>query len=73
MMEERSLLIEVNELKSLISLRDTNSPFVIIDTRAPEVFAKGHILGALNIHEFFTYLSTSTPDGLTKIQHVFEE
>ena len=30
----------------------------MIDTRAPEAYAAGHIAGAVNIHDIFTYLAT---------------
>jgi thiosulfate/3-mercaptopyruvate sulfurtransferase len=44
---------------------------VVIDTRAPEEYAKGHIPGAVNIREIFTYLATSTPEGLASLQSEF--
>src|SRR6266581_628225 len=34
---------------------------VVIDTRDPASYAAGHIPGAVNIHEIFTYLAMSTP------------
>jgi thiosulfate/3-mercaptopyruvate sulfurtransferase len=44
---------------------------VVIDTRSPEEYAVGHIPGAVNIREIFTYLATSTPEGLTLLQTEF--
>jgi thiosulfate/3-mercaptopyruvate sulfurtransferase len=44
---------------------------VVIDTRDPEEYAKGHIPGAVNIREIFTYLATSTPEGLVNLQAEF--
>lgn len=44
---------------------------VVIDTRAPDAFAAGHIPGAVNLHEIFTYLATSTPEGLTALRETF--
>lgn len=44
---------------------------VVIDTRAPEAFAAGHVPGAVNIHDIFTYLATSTPEGLAELRGKF--
>lgn len=44
---------------------------VVIDTRAPDAFAAGHIPGAVNLHEIFTYLATSTPEGLAALRETF--
>jgi long-chain fatty acid transport protein len=38
-------------------------PVVMIDTRDPEAYAAGHIAGAVNLREIFTYLATSTPEN----------
>lgn len=46
---------------------------VVIDTRSPEAYAAGHIPGAVNMHEIFTYLSTSTPDGVEAMKAKFAE
>jgi thiosulfate/3-mercaptopyruvate sulfurtransferase len=54
-----------------------NNGVVAIDTRDPDSYAAGHIPGAVNIHDIFTYLSTSTPEGLKeltdKFSHAFGE
>ena len=34
---------------------------VLIDTRSPDAYAAGHIPGAVNVHDIFTYLAMSTP------------
>lgn len=47
------------------------SAVVIIDTRSPEEYAMGHIPGAINIREIFTYLATSTAAGLASLQTQF--
>ncbi len=60
-------LIDATELYTLM----TTQPVVIIDTRAPEDYAISHIPGAVNIREIFSYLSTSTPEGLTSMQGMF--
>jgi thiosulfate/3-mercaptopyruvate sulfurtransferase len=44
---------------------------VIIDTRNPDAYAAGHIPGAVNIHDIFTYLAMSTPDEMAKLQDKF--
>ncbi len=44
---------------------------VVIDTRAPEAFAAGHIPGAVNLHEIFTYLATSDAEGLATLRDTF--
>ena len=48
-------------------------PVVIIDTRDPDDYAVSHIPGAVNIREIFTYLGTSTSEGLESLQSVFAE
>lgn len=44
---------------------------VIIDTRAPDAYAAGHIPGAVNLHEIFTFLATSDPDGIAQMTDTF--
>jgi thiosulfate/3-mercaptopyruvate sulfurtransferase len=46
---------------------------IMIDTRDPESFAAGHIPGAVNAHDIFTYLATSTPEGQKELQSKFAE
>jgi thiosulfate/3-mercaptopyruvate sulfurtransferase len=46
---------------------------VIIDTRAPEAFAAGHIPGAVNMHEIFTFLATSDAEGIAEMTRTFAE
>jgi thiosulfate/3-mercaptopyruvate sulfurtransferase len=64
------------DMKPLITPADlatlaAASPMVILDTRSPEEYAAGHIPGAINMREIFTYLATSTPDGLASLQAQF--
>lgn len=54
------VLVSAGELEALIASGST----VIIDTRSPESYSEGHIPGAVNIHDIFTYLATSTPEGM---------
>jgi thiosulfate/3-mercaptopyruvate sulfurtransferase len=48
-------------------------PIVVIDTRSPEEYAKGHLPGAVNIRDIFTYLATSDPTGIAGMQQTFAE
>ena len=44
---------------------------VLIDTRNPASYAAGHLPGAVNIHEIFTYLAMSTPEGVAAMRDKF--
>lgn len=61
----------------LISAKDLDSmsvgDVVIIDTRNPDAYAAGHIPGAVNLHEIFTFLATSTPDGIAELKAKFAD
>ncbi len=61
--------------KTLISPEDLAAmdDVVIIDTRAPEAFAEGHIPGAVNLHEIFTFLATSDAEGIAEMTKTFAE
>jgi len=48
-----------------------SEPIVIIDTRDPATYAASHIPGAVNIHDIFTYLATSTPEGVEAMREKF--
>lgn len=50
-----------------------SSDIVIIDTRAPEAFAAGHIPGAVNLHDIFTYLATSDAAGMEELTQKFAD
>lgn len=49
----------------------TSEPVVLIDTRDPATYAAGHLPGAVNIHEIFTYLAMSTPEGVAAMRDKF--
>src|SRR6266853_516380 len=49
----------------------TTGPVVIIDTRDPATYAAGHLPGAVNVHDIFTYLATSTPEGVAAMREKF--
>src|SRR5271168_3822098 len=48
-------------------------PRVIIDTRNPDAYAAGHLPNAVNVHEIFTFLATSTPEGIHELKTKFAE
>ena len=56
-----SVLITPSELEAMMA----KGGIVLIDTRAPDAYAAGHLKDAVNIHDIFTYLATTTPDGVT--------
>lgn len=58
-----TVLITPDELSSLAA----SGKIVVIDTRDPKSYASGHIPGAVNLHEIFTYLATSTPEGMSEL------
>ena len=51
----------------------TTSPTVVIDTRSPDAYAAGHLPGAVNVHEIFTYLAMSTPEGMAELKQKFAQ
>src|ERR1700676_1310574 len=61
------VLITPTELLTLTN----NEPAVLIDTRGPAAYAAGHLPGAVNIHDIFTYLATSTPEGVAAMCNKF--
>lgn len=61
------VLLEPRDLAAQL----TNDNIVLIDTRDPESFAAGHIPGAVNAHDIFTYLATSTPEGQRELNEKF--
>jgi thiosulfate/3-mercaptopyruvate sulfurtransferase len=61
------VLITPTELLMLTN----NEPAVLIDTRDPATYAAGHLPGAVNIHDIFTYLATSTPEGVAAMRNKF--
>ncbi len=62
-----TIMISPDQLMALQSA----GPVVIIDTRDADTYAKGHIEGAANLRETFTYLATSTPAGLKELKDTF--
>ncbi len=64
-----SVLIEPADLQTAMA----SEPMVVIDTRDSGVYAKGHLPGAVNLREIFTYLATSDADGLEGLKEKFAE
>jgi len=64
-----NILITPGQLQKLTS----SLPTVIIDTRSPEAYAAGHIPGAVNIHDIFTFLATSSKEGMEELRDKFAE
>ncbi len=60
-------LISPTELEALMAA----TPTVVIDTRDADTYAAGHITGAVNMREIFTYLATSTAEGLESLKSTF--
>lgn len=61
-------------MTALITPRETlccKEPLIFIDTRAPEAYAAGHIPGAVNMREIFTYVSMSTDSEISTLHGRF--
>jgi thiosulfate/3-mercaptopyruvate sulfurtransferase len=61
------VLVSASELSDMVRTEAT----VLIDTRDPAVYAEAHIPGAVNLREVFTYLATSTPEGVKALRESF--
>lgn len=64
-----SILLSPQELESMLKAGSA----VVIDTRNPEMYATGHIPGAVNIHDIFTFLATSTAEGINELKNKFAD
>ena len=62
-----AVLISPTELDTLMNA----DPVVLIDTRDADTYAAGHIPGAVNVREIFTFLATSTVEGLNELKSTF--
>ncbi|MBN1648752.1 MAG: sulfurtransferase [Spirochaetales bacterium] len=60
-------LIDINELVRFIGKKEIQ----LIDIRDAAEYSAGHLPGAKNIVEFFTYLSESSNEGLLAMQDTF--
>jgi len=63
------VLVSPAELPEILK----TEPTVLIDTRDPATYAAGHLPNAVNIHDIFTYLATSTPDGVAAMREKFAD
>ena len=63
------VLISAGELAEFFK----KEPCVVIDTRNPDAYAAGHLPNAVNVHEIFTYLATSTPEGMQELKTKFAD
>lgn len=61
------IIIEVDALSELLACKDVK----LVDTRSPDEYAACHIPGAVNIHDIFTFLSSSTEEGLEAMRQHF--
>ena len=61
------VLITPAELSDLVK----SGPIIMIDTRDPATYAAGHLPDAVNIHDIFTYLAMSTPEGVAAMRDKF--
>ena len=64
---DNEYLTSVETLTGLIG----QSGLGLIDTRTPDEYAGGHIPGAVNIYEIFTYLSTADNGGYEAMRSTF--
>ena len=62
-----NVLLSPAELAAL----QAQEPVLVIDTRDAEAYAQGHIEGAVTLREIFTFLATSSPDGLAELRDTF--
>src|ERR1700709_353588 len=63
------VLISAGDLADLVK----KEPCVIIDTRNPDAYGAGHLPNAVNVHEIFTFLATSTPEGIHELKTKFAD
>jgi thiosulfate/3-mercaptopyruvate sulfurtransferase len=61
------VLITPEELSALMATESV----IPIDARDPKSYAAGHIPEAVNVHDIFTYLATSTPEGIAAMRGKF--
>jgi thiosulfate/3-mercaptopyruvate sulfurtransferase len=61
------VLISPTDLQALMA----TEPVVLIDTRDAKTHAAGHLPGAVNLREIFTFLASSTAEGLQAMQTSF--
>jgi thiosulfate/3-mercaptopyruvate sulfurtransferase len=68
-MSTAPVLISAADLQTLMA----SEPTVVIDTRDADTYAAGHVPGAVNLREIFTYLATSNAEGLQALKTTFAQ
>ena len=66
-----SFLISPQDAFALMN--DKNEKVKFVDIRDPRIFPSGHIEGATNVFDLFTYLATSDNDGVAHMQKTLEK
>lgn len=61
------IVVSPEHLATLMS----NDKVIVVDTRDPDSYASGHIPGAVNLREIFTFLANSTAEGLQELKQTF--
>lgn len=64
-----STLVSPKDLASLME----SEPCVLIDTRDGDSYAAGHLPGAVNMHDIFTFLATSSAEGMHELTDKFAD
>lgn len=64
-----TILVSPDQLTTMMAAEKV----VIIDTRDADTYAAGHLPGAVNLREIFTFLATSTAEGLAALKSTFAE
>ena len=64
-----STLVSPKELASLME----SEPCVLIDTRDGDSYSAGHLPGAVNMHDIFTFLATSSAEGMHELTDKFAD
>ena len=63
------ILLSPAELAAMLA----TDKVVVIDCRNPDAYAAGHVTGAVNLHDIFTYLAMSTPEAMGQLRHKFSD
>ena len=66
-MTQPAVLVSPAELDAMMK----TAKVVVIDTRDADTYMAGHIPGAVNMREIFTFLATSTAEGLEELKGTF--
>ncbi len=66
-MSSTATLVSPAELDAMMN----TDKVVVIDTRDADAYAAGHIPGAVNLREIFTFLATSSAAGMTELKDTF--